>query len=247
MTLLAACTSEVTNSEQITQPNAQQRAVAAAKINTQLGLAYLNQGQLPLAKQKLLLAMQQNPDSITVMDAMAYFWETTGNQNLALKNYQRAVALAPTSGRALNNYGAYLCRKGQYQLAEKYLLAAANEPRYIDSGAAFENAGLCAMAIPDDEMAGKYFIQAIEQDHNRPVSYFELARLYYKRSQYNLAKKYLKGYEDVAQQTANSLWLGIEIANKTKDVATILKNGALLEKKFAKSKQYQFYQKMQLS
>jgi len=140
-----------------------------------------------------------------------------------------------------------LCRKGQYQLAEKYLLAAANEPRYIDSGAAFENAGLCAMAIPDDEMAGKYFIQAIEQDHNRPVSYFELARLYYKRSQYNLAKKYLKGYEDVAQQTANSLWLGIEIANKTKDVATILKNGALLEKKFAKSKQYQFYQKMQLS
>lgn len=247
MMLLAGCRSEMVNSNQVIQSSPQQRAMAAAKINTQLGLAYLKQGQMPLAKQKLLLALQQNPNSPTVLDAMAYFWETTGNQALASKNYKKAIAIAPHSGRALNNYGAYLCRQKRYQLAENYLLAAANKPTYTDSAAAFENAGLCELAIPNDEKAKGYFTRAIEQDRNRPVSYFELARLNYRQGDCRLAKKYLKGYNKIAQKTASSLWLGIEIANKKKDVATILKNGALLERNFPKSKQYQLYQKMQLS
>lgn len=227
--------------------NYKQRMLEAAQINVQLGLGYLQQGQVPRAKQKLLLAMQQNPKSATVLDAMAYFWEVTGNNTLADQYYQQAITLEPKSGRALNNYGAYLCRVKQYDLAEKYLLAAANEPNYIDSAAAMENAGLCELLVPNVTQAQVYFKKALQQDPDRSTSYYELARINYNQGNYNVAKQYLNGYNSTEAISPDAFWLGVEIANKLKDVGMMLKYGALLAKHFPNSKQYQQYQKMQQS
>lgn len=227
--------------------NYKQRMLEAAQINVQLGLGYLQQGQVPRAKQKFLLAVQQNPKSATVLDAMAYFWEVTGNNTLADQYYKQAISVEPKSGRALNNYGAYLCRTKRYNLAEEYLLAAANEPSYIDSAAAMENAGLCELMVPNVAQGEVYFKKALLQDPDRSTSCYELARIYYNQGNYKVAKQYLNGYNSTGAISPEAFWLGIEIANKTKDVAIMLKYGALLAKHFPNSKQYQLYQKMQVS
>ena len=70
-----------------------------------------------------------------------------------------------------------MCRRGDYQLAEKYFLKAVSDIYYIHSAAAYENAGLCAAAIPDDSKALYYFKKALTQDPTRQQSLIEIARI----------------------------------------------------------------------
>src|SRR3990167_2312332 len=116
-----------------------------AKINSELGMAYLEQKNVQRAKQKLLLALAQGPDIPEPWYSMAYFLEATGNPIEAQKYYLKAMQVAPNRGDAKNNYGTFLCRSGKYQESVKYFINAANSSNYLDPASAYENAGLCSM------------------------------------------------------------------------------------------------------
>src|SRR6266478_793468 len=51
----------------------------AAAYNAQLGMAYLHQGDLALAKEKLERALAQNPRDANVHSALALLYESLGN------------------------------------------------------------------------------------------------------------------------------------------------------------------------
>jgi len=237
----------VTTPEGQPQMTQHERNIASSKINTELGIAYMQRKDYPVAKQKLLLAQQQNPQSLTTLDALAYYSEITGNAQKAGAFYLKAIRVSPNSGKALNNYGAFLCSNGYYKQAEQYLTKAANEPTYIDTAAAFENAGLCALKMPNNRAAEYYFKRALQQDPTRPTSYYELANIYFNQGKYKLAKKEIDGYSSVGNPNPQALWLAIRIANKMQDTDTALKEAAVLKKKFPKSAEYKLYQKMPLT
>jgi type IV pilus assembly protein PilF len=153
------------------------RALQAASYNTQLGMAYLKQGDRPRAKRKLLTALDLAPNSADVNAAMAYYLEKTGELKEAYSYYQKALSLAPKSGAQLNNYGAFLCRLGQYKEAEAYFLKAVKDVHYVHTAEAYENAGLCAAAIPDYPKAEYYFKRALKHDPKRRQSLHELVIL----------------------------------------------------------------------
>lgn len=157
----------------------------AAIYNTQLGLAYLKQEDRIRAKRKLLTALDLAPNSADVNAAMAYFLEKTGNLKEARNFYKKALSLAPKNGAQLNNYGSYLCRQGKYKEAENYFLNAVQDVNYVNTAGAYENAGLCAAALPDYKKAKKYFKKAIEHDPNRKQSVYELAKIELKQKQSN--------------------------------------------------------------
>jgi len=136
----------------------------AAAYNVQLGLSYLSQGNRQRAKEKLLKGLKQDPGSPSANDAMAYYLEITGDKENARKYYEKAMFLAHGKGASLNDYGAFLCRQGQYEDAEKYFKRAANDPDYINTALAYENAGFCALAKPDKTLAKYYFEKALMQD-----------------------------------------------------------------------------------
>ena len=185
----------------------------AADTNVQLGLAYLQSGDVQRAKQKLLLAEQQAPASTESQGAMGYFLESTGNRSQAEAYYRRAVTLNPKSGAAQNNYGTFLCRKGNYKDADQHFLLALQDPSYLNAAQVYENAGLCAMQIPDASKAMGYFTQAITQDPKRAVSWLELGRISYQQKNYPQAQQYLDRYMQLTKDpTANALWLGAVLA-----------------------------------
>lgn len=143
------------------------RVQEAVAYNTQLGLAYLQQGDRPRAKRKLLIALRLQPDFAPANAAMAYYLEQTGDLKQAQAYYKKALNLAPRSGTQLNNYGTFLCRTGRYKEAERYFLLAVKDINYLYTAQAYENAGHCAMAIPDYPKARHYFMKTIEQDPRR--------------------------------------------------------------------------------
>ena len=149
----------------------------AALYNTQLGLAYLKQGDRPRAKHKLLKALAEAPHSPEVNTAMAWFMEQSGEINNAQRYYRKAMMVAPKQGAPLNNYGAFLCRKGHYREADAYFIKAFKDPNYERIASAYENAGLCAEAIHDDQKAIAYFRKALEHDPSRQQSLNELATI----------------------------------------------------------------------
>lgn len=172
--LLSACASSMSNTAKNEDQN---QKIKTAKINAQLGIAYLERHNLQRSKQKLLLALEQAPSIPETWYSMAYFLEATGNKDDASIYYQKAIAVAPKRGDAQNNYGTFLCRNGDYRGAVEHFMVAVKDPTYLDPADAYENAGLCALKIPDKAMATKYFAQALQQDPARTVSERKLREL----------------------------------------------------------------------
>lgn len=165
----------------------------AALRHMQLGLAYLNQGDRVRAKQKLMRALEEAPNSASVNAAIGYFMEQTGEIKQARFYYDKAVRCEP-SGAHLNNYGAFLCRNKQYIKAEHYFKKAIQDKQYIHTATVYENAGFCALASANDKKAVHYFKQALLHDPLRKQSLYELVRIEVKLGQYHLALANLTQY-----------------------------------------------------
>lgn len=210
--LLQACQS---NKEEDDLPNKNQPNLSkAATFNMQLGLGYLKQGNRPRAKKKLLTALEQEPNSADINAAMAYYLEQTSEKEDARKYYLKALSLSSNSGAQLNNYGTFLCRQAEYKKAEGYFLKAVKDPHYINTAGAYENAGLCVLAIPDTEKAKLYFTKAINQDPSRKESFYELVKLEKKEELYEQAFQLIEQHPDLVLSEKALLDIAKDLANK---------------------------------
>lgn len=207
MTTMSCQTSQTSNTEET-------KKTTVAQINTRLGMAYLERHDIQRAKQKFLMALDQAPHIPDTWYSMAYFLESTGNKEQAKTYYEKAVALAPKRGDALNNYGTFLCRSGEYQAAVGYFVKATQDQKYLEQASAYENAGLCSMKIPDTKSAMAYFKRALAEDPRRATSLIELSELNYKQGDYSNARLRLKQYLQVAAPSAQSFLLEKKIDAK---------------------------------
>lgn len=187
----------------------------AAKINAQLGMAYLEQKNVQRAKMKLLLALSQGPDIPEPWYSMGYFLEATGDKEEAAKYYLQAVTIAPGRGDTQNNYGTFLCRQGRYNESIKHFLLAVRAQNYLEPAAAYENAGLCSMKSASYKQAASYFKQALLKDPGRNLSLLKLAEANVKLGHYKEAKSFMVQYQIVAAPTPESEKLMSEIKRKT--------------------------------
>jgi type IV pilus assembly protein PilF len=184
----------------------------AAHYNVQLGIAYLQRGDIQRAKHKLLTALEQAPNWAPAQDAMGYFLMKTGDMQSAEPYFLRAIALAPNAGSAQNNYGIFLCRNKRYQEANQHFMLAVQDKNYLNTAEAYENAGLCALESPQPQMAENYLLKAVAQDPRRSVALLELVKIYLKQQQYKQAQAYLNAYRHLNGSDAISLGLAEQIA-----------------------------------
>ncbi|HTM64133.1 MAG TPA: type IV pilus biogenesis/stability protein PilW [Gammaproteobacteria bacterium] len=175
--------------------------IETAKINAQLGIAYLEKKNVQRAKQKLLLALQQAPNIPEPWYSMAYFLEATGNTDEARKYYMKSLQVAPGRGDVENNYGTFLCRSGHYQESIKHFMLATRAPDYLDPAAAYENAGICSMKIKAYSQASFYFSQALLKDPARNLSLLKLAEVDIKLKKFKAARQLLNQFTLVSQPT----------------------------------------------
>lgn len=212
LVILSGCQSTTDNNPSINTAVNNKPNQKAAAINTDLGIGYLRQGNVQRAKSKLLLAMQQAPGWPPALDAMAYYLETTGENEQAEKYYREAIRIAPNDGASQNNYGTFLCKSGKYNQAIEHFMKAVKDPDYLDNAEAYENAGLCALKIPQNNVAYQYFVKALKLDPRRDTSMLELANLMLKSQRYEEAKHYIDLYMQTAKPDALGLWIGFQVA-----------------------------------
>ena len=189
----------------------------AAEFNVQLGVAYLHQGNLPLAKEKLDRAMQEGPRDPTVHSAMALLYDRLGKSAQADEEFRTALRLAPHDPDILNNYAVYLCRTGRTDDGVKYFLEAAQNALYSTPAAAYTNAGVCLRAANRYDPATQQFQKALAIRPNFAEAAYQLIDLDFSRQQVAGARARLDRYLSAYDATPDLLLIGVKIARAQGD------------------------------
>ena len=136
----------------------------ASALNLELGAAYLAQGRLELARDKLVRATQQDPGSSEAHRVLGMTYERLEDHDRAERYYRRAVRLAPRDVEALNSLGVFQCRRaGKPREGLKLLERAAREAVGIRRAAVYANCGVCELPL-DKNGAAEWFRRALALD-----------------------------------------------------------------------------------
>lgn len=200
--MLAACAS--TENSKVSDED-------AARFNVQLGINYLQRGDLKEAREKLERAAEQDPSFPDAQAALGILYERVGELDRAGQHLRRATQLAPDDPSMINNYGGFLCRRGERAEGIKYFERAANNAFYRTPEVAWTNAGVCARGIPDPELAEQYLRRALDVNRNHAEALLQLADLYLAQGSAFNARAFLQRYESVRDATPYSLELGRKI------------------------------------
>lgn len=192
----------------------------AAQTNAQLGLNYLQRGELQQARGVLDKALQQDDENALVHAAYAQLQDTIGEDDTARYHFKEAIRLDPDEAAHKNAYGAFLCGAGEIEAAEAEFLLAAVNPFYQTPEFAYDNAGLCMLEAQRLDQAEKYLRKALQVNPRFPAAFLHMAELLHVRDRLTVADAYYQRYEALAEPTAESLMLGHMIKRDAGDIAS---------------------------
>ena len=209
----------------------------AADLNAQLGLAYMEQGNNEEALKKLQHALDLNPDSASANHYIAELYRKVGKNREAEEHYRKALSVTPTDPMLLNNYGVFLCSQQRLDEALKKFLIAVKQPFYKTPEVAYNNAGLCALQVPDEAKAEEYFRSALRVNPRMPDALYELADLSFKQQKYLHARAFVQRYTDVATPGPQILWLAVRVEHKLGNEAAANRYARELKERYPTAEQ----------
>lgn len=205
---------------------------AAAKTNIQLGVAYLKQGNYPLAKEKLERSLKQNPRDPDVHTSLALLYDRVNDPRLADKHFREALRLAPENPDISNNYAVYLCKNGRPEEGVERFSAVATNKYYRTPEVALSNAGVCLRGAKKFDEAEQMFTRSIKVRPNYGEATVQLATLHVERGQIAEARKVVDTFLGAFRPDADVLYTAVNVARAAND-----KMG---EEKFARTLRLEF-------
>jgi type IV pilus assembly protein PilF len=209
----------------------------AAAINLQLGIAYLKQGDLATAKEKLERARMQDPSNAQIRSALALLYERLGNDADADEQYRSAQKLAPDDPDVLNNYAIYLCRRGRVDEGVRRFEQAAKNRLYRTPWSAYTNAGVCLHNAKRDAEAQARFERALRFNPSYAEAAVQLASLNLMQQRYTAAQATVEDFLARNDATADLLLLGWRVAQAQQDQDRLERYAQRLIKEFPNSEQ----------
>jgi type IV pilus assembly protein PilF len=182
----------------------------AARLNMDLGISYLRQGEYESALIKLEKSLQEEPNNPTAHRALGLTYERLGANDKAEKEYRTAVKQAPQDADALNQLGVFLCMKGDQSEAMSLFDRAINVPLYQSRYLLYTNAGKC-IKNSDLPLAEDYLRRALSLRDDFPDALFQMADVAYQRENYLQARAFIERYQAESQDSPEVLWLGYRI------------------------------------
>ena len=242
--LSAACQSNktptVSNNSQprYTAPrNTETQRESAAQANLQLGIGYLQQGNLALAKTKLERANSENPHSAEIHAALGLLDERLGKDKDADREYRTALSFNPQDPSMLNNYAVYLCSHGRAAEGVRNFESAANNPLYRSPWAAFTNAGFCERQAHHEAEAAELFTRALRSNPSYAEAVFQASDLDLSQQKYGSARVRIDFFLSSNSATPDLLLLAWRIAQAQNDAAGAARYAQRLVKEFPGSDQ----------
>lgn len=215
-TLLTACITTTTGSN----PEKWERSERAA-LHTQMGVNYLQQGQVKVAREELELALNIAPDSSVANHAMAKLQLQLGNLREAGAHYARAVRYNPDNIPARNDYGFFLCSRQEFEKGLEQLTAALNHPLNKTQYISLYGAAECERQAGNTEKAVGYYETALRLQPDMRPALLKMAYIQFDRGAHLKTRAYLERFFADNFYTDESLFLAVrnELALERRDLA----------------------------
>ena len=171
----------------------------ASDLNYQLGARYYKNGDYDLARDRLVLSLEQDPNNAIAWSTLGLTYEAIGNMRLAEEAYGKAV------------------RVGRPEEARRYFDKAIKAPTNDYSERTYTNAGVCMMQASDFEQAEKYFRGALDRKPNHPEALLQMSVLFFQKGDHLRARAFLQRYMADNSVSAPILYHGIQIETELGD------------------------------
>lgn len=211
---LAACVSTPEDPGPKPQPGTLSES---ARIHTQLAAGYYEIGNVAVALEEVKAALTADPNYGPAYNVAGLVYGQLREDRLAEQNFQRALSINPGDSDTLNNYGRFLCSRGQVEPAIKQFMSAVRNPFYKTPELAYANAGACARSNGNAAGAEEYFHAALKLRPSQPQALHQLADMAYARGDLVAARGYLGRLAQAGVTSAEVLWLGTRVERKLGD------------------------------
>jgi type IV pilus assembly protein PilF len=234
--LLAGCAGQPSDqSSGGANTQVQNESLQRARAYTNLASAYYARAQYKIALDELRKAITADNRYGPAYDVYGLIYMDLDEDNLAEDNFRRAIDLDVNDSEAHNNFGWFLCTRGRYKEGLEQFSAALRNPLYTRPEQAMTNAGLCAEKSGDLMLAEANLVKSLKLQPDNPNTILKLAALNFRQNRLQDAQRLLDRHAELAQPSAESLWLGVRLQRKLGDRSQEAAYGLQLRKNFPDS------------
>ena len=237
--LLAACQPGLIQeeSDDTGQLGAVDAKSSPADTYVQLAAEYLRLGDHATALKKAKKAVMKDPRNANAHLILGLVYEALGEVDHARQAFREARRVDDKNPYVLNAYGRLLCQLGEYEKSFEAFEKAVSNPLYEAPWIALTNAGLCAKAAGEVERAQDYFLRALRANPEFPAALGQMARISYDQGRYLSARAYIQRYREVAEPTAQLLYLSVLTERRLGDADQAQSDLLLLKARFPDSEE----------
>ncbi len=210
-----------------------------AKAHTDLGLAYLEAGNVSVALEEGRMALRDDSSYGPAYNLMGLAHMYLGEKPQARENFEKALRLSSNDPDVNNNYGWFLCQNGEPARAMQLFAEAINNQLYATPTRPYTNAGLCALQSNDLQTAEVNFLRAVNADPGNGQALYNLALLFYRKGNYLEARKHVSDFHALRDPVAESLWLAVRVERKLGDKVAEAGFASQLRRRFAGTPEHQ--------
>jgi type IV pilus assembly protein PilF len=241
--LLSACGGMPVEGDKGRTPVSQQTAVGdarkAAKAHTDLGMVYLNEGQLKVALDEARKAIDADSSYPLGYNLLGLVQMYLDDNRAAEDNLWRALQMAPGDPEINNNYGWFLCQSGRQKQSIEYFVTASRNTLYATPTKPLTNAALCSIMVGEDKAGEEFLVKALRADPQNGDAHFLLADLYFRTGRLVEARMRLNEVNRLVPATAQSVWLGLRIERQLGDREGEMHYSKQLRREFPESREFQ--------
>jgi len=181
-----------------------------AALYLKMGARYLEMDMLTIAKENLETAEEIDPDNANIHNALGALYERMNLLSEAREQYQVAIALDGTNFSTKNNYGRFLCDRGEYeagiQLLNEVLAMPLNKRKWF----AYTNVARCELRNGQQKEAEYNLRSALQINKNFVPALLEMQKISYHSEKYMSARAFLERYLGRAKHNADTLWYAVQ-------------------------------------
>jgi type IV pilus assembly protein PilF len=217
--MLAGCVSQSAVQSHPVTDNEIANAHRRAEVHTALAGEYFSRGNFSVALSESHLAIKDDPSYVPAYNMQGLVYMELREDVPAREAFDRALSLEPKNAEVLNNFGWFLCTRGDAQRAMKMLQSAVNDALYPTPEKAYLSMGLCMKRMNRNDEAEQYLRRAVLIRPELIGALYNLAIVTYERGDHKEAENYLNRYMRLATPGLDGLVLGVKIARANKDSA----------------------------
>jgi len=210
--LLAGCVSQTTVQTRIVTDNVAADGRRRAELHTSLAAQYYQRGNFAVALEETRLAEKDDPNYHQAYNVRALIFMELREDGQARAAFERALAIAPRDSDVLNNYGWFLCLRGERDRGMEYFARVLADSLYNTPEKALLNAGVCSRMAGKNAEAEDYLRRAVTFRPDLAGALYSLAEILFEKGNLKDAEIYLNRYMRLGEPTLSALVIGVRIA-----------------------------------